>query len=99
MFYHFLLDDKNFQNEPKYDDKKIQINREILIKNCDFFYSDPTDKILENLSYSFKLGNIYGIKGPSGGGKTTLLNILTGLIKPNNGEIGAKSNRPNNGVL
>lgn len=41
---------------------------------------------LDNISFSVKKGEILGIIGPSGVGKTTLLKILTGQLLPDNGQ-------------
>ena len=43
--------------------------------------------IFENLSFSVRRGEVLGIMGPSGTGKTTLLKLLTGQLKPARGEI------------
>lgn len=43
--------------------------------------------ILDNCNITFKKHKIHCIMGPSGIGKTTLINILMGLIKPDSGEI------------
>ena len=40
-----------------------------------------------NLNINLKKNNIYGIYGESGSGKSSLLNILSGFIKPNKGKI------------
>ena len=42
-------------------------------------------KILKNFNYNFYKGNIYGIYGESGKGKTTLLMILSGAINLESG--------------
>ena len=48
--------------------------------------------VLNDLNLSFTEGCINCLMGPSGGGKTTLLNLLMGLLKPDSGEIlGLKS--------
>lgn len=44
-------------------------------------------KILNNISYDFNEGQIYLIKGESGSGKTTFLEICAGLQKSDNGKV------------
>ena len=44
-------------------------------------------KILENLNINLQQGEILGLLGPNGVGKSTIFNIITGLIKPNYGSI------------
>ncbi len=43
--------------------------------------------LIENLSFSLPRGGIVGIIGPNGAGKTTLFRMLTGVEKPDEGEI------------
>lgn len=43
--------------------------------------------VLENLSFSVEKGECIGIFGPNGGGKTTLLRLLLGLLKPTDGAV------------
>lgn len=45
-----------------------------------------TKVALDNISFSVKKGEILGIIGPSGVGKTTLLKILTGQLLPDSGQ-------------
>lgn len=61
----------------------------IEIKNLakEFISSNSRKEVLNNLSFKINKGKIYGIIGPSGAGKSTILNILAGLIKPDNGEV------------
>lgn len=49
-------------------------------------------KILKNFSYEFENGKIYFIEGPSGTGKTTLLNIMAGTEKADSGRLFIKAN-------
>jgi lipopolysaccharide export system ATP-binding protein len=44
-------------------------------------------KILDNISFKINNGEILGMLGPNGVGKSTIFNLITGLIKPNNGKI------------
>ncbi len=43
--------------------------------------------ILDNLSFKINEGQIFGMLGPNGVGKSTIFNLITGLINPNNGKI------------
>ena len=43
--------------------------------------------ILDNISFKINEGQIFGMLGPNGVGKSTLFNLLTGLIKPKTGKI------------
>ena len=52
-------------------------------------YADAAkdDYVFKNLSYEFKNGKMYAIKGKSGSGKTTLLSLISGLEKNYEGDI------------
>lgn len=43
--------------------------------------------IIENLNLTIKNGDIFGFLGPNGAGKTTTIKMITGIIKPSNGEV------------
>ena len=44
-------------------------------------------KILDNISFNINQGEILGMLGPNGAGKSTIFNLITGLIKPDYGNI------------
>ena len=44
-------------------------------------------KILDNISFKINHGQILGMLGPNGVGKSTIFNLITGLIKPDYGKI------------
>ena len=44
-------------------------------------------KILENLTFNLNQGEILGLLGPNGVGKSTIFNIIIGLLKPNYGSL------------
>lgn len=52
----------------------------IELKNVSYKYPYTKDFALQNLSCSFEKGKFYGIIGENGGGKTTLCNLIRGLI-------------------
>lgn len=55
------------------------------LKNIAFQYGEQS--ILKNLSFSLNKGDFAGIKGVSGKGKTTVLNLMLGFLQPSAGEI------------
>ena len=52
-------------------------------------------KILEDLNLSLNQGEILGLLGPNGVGKSTIFNLVTGLIKPDKGDIIIKNEKVN----
>ena len=52
-------------------------------------------QILENINFEINQGEIFGMLGPNGVGKSTIFNMITGLIKPNSGEIFIKDEKVN----
>ncbi|HZK41436.1 MAG TPA: ABC transporter ATP-binding protein, partial [Clostridia bacterium] len=44
-------------------------------------------KAVDNVSFSLQTGEILGLIGPNGSGKTTIINMVTGLMKPTSGRI------------
>jgi len=52
-------------------------------------------KILDNINFSVNEGQILGLLGPNGVGKSTIFNLITGLIKPDYGIITIESTKVN----
>ena len=67
--------------------EEINFKKNIEFQNVSFKYPNKSDLILENVNLKFGQGKIIGIIGSTGSGKTTFLNLLTGLISPTNGNI------------
>ena len=45
------------------------------------------EEVIKSLSYDFKSGNIYGIVGRNGSGKSVLLKVIAGLYKQDSGDV------------
>ena len=60
-------------------------NSVIEFENVSLSYG--TRQILENISFKINEGEIFGMLGPNGVGKSTIFNLITGLINPGNGKI------------
>ena len=67
--------------------KNIFLTKEIDLKNINFKYSDSGPFILRDINLNIKNGTTVGFIGESGIGKTTLINIILGLMKPTSGSI------------
>jgi ABC-type multidrug transport system fused ATPase/permease subunit len=59
----------------------------IKFNDVSYFYPDSNNLSLTNISFSILKGEMIGIIGHSGAGKTTLIDILTGLLTPTSGSI------------
>lgn len=57
------------------------------LEKLSYMYSDGTEYVLKDISYSFEKGKTYAIKGRSGSGKTTLLSLISGLERYKEGNI------------
>jgi putative ABC transport system ATP-binding protein len=64
-------------------DKIIEVKE--VIKN--FKVGDGEVTILKGISFEVKPGEFVSIVGPSGNGKSTLLNMITGIDRPSDGEV------------
>lgn len=67
--------------------KETEFKDKIAINNIKWKYADNLDYVLENVSLEIKRGEAIAIIGPSGAGKTTLVDILLGLLKPGSGSV------------
>lgn len=83
--YVRLKEITDLELEPNGSKIIVEIN-EIEFKNV-YFSFDNSRYIVKNFNYKFKKGNIYGITGRQGAGKTTLIDLMIGLIHSCRGEI------------
>lgn len=64
----------------------------IKLENISVYYGENI--ALNNINLSVNDGDFLGIIGPNGGGKTTLLKVMLGLIKPNHGSVTVLGKEP-----
>lgn len=67
------------------EDYEFKLNDAIKVKNISFSYPESDKKIFENASVTIPKNTSVAFIGSSGAGKTTLADILLGLLKPNEG--------------
>lgn len=82
-----ILDTKpSIQNKPG----AIEISKfrdKIELENVFFSYEDSVEPVLKNISFSAKRGEIIALVGPSGGGKSTLVDLIPRFHDPDSGRI------------
>ena len=78
-FENINLDKDNKKNNVMHDFQNIEL------KNVYFKFAEKKKNILENINIKINKGEIIGLYGETGSGKTTLINLISGLIKPTEG--------------
>jgi ATP-binding cassette subfamily C protein len=71
--------------EPKLGNQKPKLKHAIHLESVTFDYSGKS--ILKNASLNFPAGMLCAIIGPSGAGKTTIVDLVIGLLRPKNGDV------------
>ena len=66
--------------------EEIAFNEAINLRNVSFKYASG-DEIIRNISLSIRKGEKIAVTGESGGGKSTLIDLMIGIFKPCSGEI------------
>lgn len=78
----------NIPEMPEPDHPKKPVNDDIIFKNVSFSYTGKADeKALENVCFTAKQGQITAIVGPSGGGKSTIANLISRFWDVSSGSI------------
>ncbi len=67
--------------------EKINLKKEIKIENISYTYPGKSNPVIKNFSLNIKKGEFIGIIGKSGEGKSTILDLIMGLIFPSTGKI------------
>ena len=69
------------------DKQEINFLRNIRFENVAFHYENKEKYIFSDVNISINKGDVVGIVGPSGAGKTTFVDVLLGLLKNTEGKI------------
>lgn len=73
---------------PKEEIKPLPLKHEIRLENIHYAYpSTPDKKVFNGLNLTIKVNTSLGIKGTSGTGKSTLMDILLGLLQGQQGKL------------
>ena len=95
---HVILDQLNNLKDfklTKKENNSLEILNSVNIKNLSFTYPKSNKTSLNNINISIPAGSKIGLVGFTGSGKTTLVDIILGLLKPNEGDIYVDNNKLN----
>ena len=68
-------------------DREVHLQKELVLSNISYAYPRTSKNVIDKLSMTIPKGASVGFIGSSGAGKTTLADIILGLLKPQSGEI------------
>ncbi len=69
------------------EENKLPITKKISVNNITYAYPNTTKLIFDNAGFEINVGESVGIVGTTGAGKSTVVDILLGLLIPQGGEI------------
>ncbi|MDD5633727.1 MAG: ABC transporter ATP-binding protein [Candidatus Omnitrophica bacterium] len=82
----FALLDEPVTIQERKDAKKLEVfEKDVVFNNVYFAYSQT--EVLKNISLNVKKGEIVALVGPSGGGKSTLVNLIPRFYDPSKGAV------------
>ena len=76
-----------FKKEKSLLNKDFTLENKIELKNVSFSYEDNNKPAIKNLSLNIPINSFVSIVGASGAGKSTILDIILGLLAPKQGEV------------
>ncbi len=79
---------RNLQShDEKQSESILDFNKTINLKSVDYNYPNSSIKALKNININIPINSTVGLVGATGSGKTTLIDIILGLLEPQNGSL------------
>jgi len=82
-----ILNEKNTSLLDEGSEQDFSFKHEIVLDNVNFYHVNSADPTLEGINLKIKKGQKIGIIGETGSGKSTLMDIMMGLLTPTSGNI------------
>ena len=81
----------DLKQEPKYREEINPFNEKtavsVAVKDLEFYYPDKSESVLKSLNFKIEAGEKLALVGASGGGKTTLVQLLLGFYEATSGQV------------
>lgn len=87
LIYNDLKEVEALEVTEQEKDDSWKLNHAIEVKNVSYHYPDGEENVIEHASFSIQKGEMVAFVGASGAGKSTMVDILLGLLKPQYGKI------------
>tara|TARA_A100001015_G_scaffold316437_2_gene430700 strand:+ start:59 stop:1876 length:1818 start_codon:yes stop_codon:yes gene_type:complete len=95
IFKDLLSDRKNKDINFIYKKKEISFNKNLEFKNVSFKYDSSKDNLINNVNFTINKNEKIAIIGKTGLGKSTLVDLIIGLIYPQKGSVNIDNNQLN----
>ena len=82
-----FLDQKMPRDYSNLNSLELKFHKNIQLSGVQFRYTSQNHDVIKNLNLTIKKGDRIGIIGVTGSGKSTLIDILMGLLEPTNGSL------------
>lgn len=87
LIYHDLKEIESLKHDNQTKIQEWMFEKKVEVKNVSYHYPGGTVNIIENASFNIERGQTVAFVGGSGAGKTTMVDILLGLLQPQYGKI------------
>ncbi len=79
--------DLDIGSQSKIDSRKIEFEKNIQVKNAWFTYPNAPSPTLKGINFTISAGSSVALVGSTGSGKTTIADLILGLIEPSKGSL------------
>lgn len=87
LIYHDLKEIEDSPEKKQSEEIEWNFSREIAVKDVTYHYPDSEELVIDKANFTITKGKTVAFIGSSGAGKTTMVDIILGLLKPQTGEV------------
>ena len=81
------LEESEFETEDEVDFEHSGFSPDVQLTNVSLQYPGKSNKAVNNVTLKIKAGGVTALVGPSGAGKTSIVDLMLGIIEPDKGEV------------